>query len=137
MRVKKDLSNQQIEFCKNYAKYNEAYKAAIEAGYTPKTAKAKSAKWLDDSRIQQEIAYWQKKAQVAIEKKFSYTIEESFKKLQEIQELAYDQDEKGKFYNLTVAAKVEELKGKLAGLYVEKQQIDGVGVNITFNRNYD
>ena len=83
------------------------------------------------------IENFKEKAQQHIEKKFCYTIEESFQKLQEIQALAYEQDVNGKYYNLTVAAKVEELKGKLAGLYVEKQQIDGVGVNITFNRNYD
>ena len=137
MNIKKDLSNQQIEFCKNYAKYGEATKSAIEAGYSVQTAKKKSALWLADSRFIKEIAFWQKKINEHIEKKFCYTVEESFKKLQEIQELALLTDENGKYYNLSVASKVEELKGKLAQLYIEKQEISSQNLNITFNKDYE
>ena len=132
-----DLDKQKLDFCKYYAQGLSCPQAAIKAGYSPKTADAKSYQWLADDRVKKAIENFKEKAQKHIEKKFCYTIEESFKKLQEIQELAYEQDVNGKYYNLTVAAKVEELKGKLAGLYFEKEQIAGVGVNITFNRNYD
>ena len=134
---KTELSEQKKMFCKYYAEGKSAVQAALLAGYSEKTANVKPYKWLEDSKIKKTITYYEELKQKHIEKKFCYTIEESFKKLQEIQELAYEQDINGKYYNLTVAAKVEELKGKLTGLYVEKQQINGVGVNITFNRNYD
>ena len=134
---KGELSEQKKLFCKYYAEGKSAVQAAVLAGYSEKTANVNVYRWLENDEIKKTIENFKEKAQKHIEKKFCYTIEESFKKLQEIQELAYEQDVNGKYYNLTVAAKVEELKGKLAGLYIEKQQIDGVGVNITFNRNYD
>ena len=55
-----------------------------------------------------------------IEKELVYSALESFSKLKEIQELALANGVKP---DLTNALKAEELKGKLAGLYVEKKDI--------------
>ena len=134
---KTDLSEQKMLFCKYYAEGNSAVQAALKAGYAEKTANINVYRWLDDDKIKKTITHFKEIAQKHLEKKFCYTVEESFKKLQEIQELALLTDENGKYYNLSVASKVEELKGKLAQLYVEKQEISSQNLNITFNRDYD
>ena len=61
----------------------------------------------------------------AMLKKLGYTGIESFDKLNELQALAIEQ------HNVTAALKAEELKGKLAGLYVEKTaQTDSDGNDV-------
>lgn len=57
-------------------------------------------------------------------RKVGYTDVESFDKLNELQKLAIASR------NVNAAIKAEELKGKLAGLYVEKREISG-GLDIS------
>ena len=57
------------------------------------------------------------KVQEVLEQKFKYDVEASFKKLNEIQELALLQNKDGDYSNLTAAIKAEELKGKMYGVY--------------------
>ncbi len=54
-------------------------------------------------------------------RKLGYTDVESFDKLNELQKLAIASR------NVNAAIKAEELKGKLAGLYVDKTEITGKG----------
>lgn len=54
-------------------------------------------------------------------RKLGYTDVESFDKLNELQKLAIASR------NVNAAIKTEELKGKLAGLYVDKTEITGRG----------
>ena len=68
--------------------------------------------------------------QKAIEKKFSYSVEKSFNKLNEIQELALLPNEKGDYCNLASAIKAEELKGKMYGVYEADNSQKGYSVII-------
>lgn len=61
-------------------------------------------------------------------RKLGYTGVESFDKLNELQQQAISNG------NITAALKAEELKGKLAGLYVEKvAQTDSKGADVPIN----
>lgn len=61
-------------------------------------------------------------------RKLGYTGVESFDKLNELQRAAIANN------NITAALKAEELKGKLAGLYVEKvAQTDSKGADVPIN----
>lgn len=66
--------------------------------------------------------------QKAVLRKLGYTGIESFDKLNELQKQAIANN------NITAALKAEELKGKLAGLYVEKvAQTDSRGADVPIN----
>ena len=103
------------KFIELVAQGKKPYPAAIEAGYTVQYAKAHSGDLLEKCR--NEIEALKPIAKAAIEEEFKYTAKESFKKLQEIQELALKLDDKGNYTNLSAAIKAEELKGRLFGAY--------------------
>ena len=110
------------------------YRAAINAGYSELYAKAHSGDMLE--KCKKEIEELRPAVKEAIREEFKYTVKESFKKLNEIQELALLQDEKGNFTNLNAAIKAEELKGRMYGVYeADNSQKSIPELNITVTRN--
>ena len=103
------------KFCEFVALGENAYQACLKAGYSEKYAKTFSHKLLE--KYENEIEKLKPKAQAVLEKKFNYSVEQSFKKLCEIQDLALETDNKGNYSNLSAAIKAEELKGKMYGVY--------------------
>ena len=103
------------KFCEFVALGENAYQACLKAGYSEKYAKTFSHKLLE--KYKNEIEKLKPKAQAVLEKKFNYSVEQSFKKLCEIQDLALETDDKGNYNNLSAAIKAEELKGKMYGVY--------------------
>lgn len=121
------MQKRQRKFCEYVAKGESAYKACISAGYSEKYAKNYSYKLLE--KYGNEIEQLKPKVQKIVEEKFNYSVEQSFKKLCEIQELALLEDEKGNYNNLSAAIKAEELKGKMYGCY----EIDNKQKNTVLN----
>lgn len=121
--------NRKKKFCELVAQGLNPYRAAIEAGYSEKYAKTDSHKLLE--KYKKEIEVLKPVVQKTLEKEFSYSVKESFNKLCEIQELAMLQNENGNYSNLGVAAKAEELKGKMYGVYEadNKQKAFNVSIN--------
>lgn len=54
--AKKKLSPKEKAFCREYFLSRNAYQAAVSAGYSKNTAKAKSSSWLEKVGIKTEIA---------------------------------------------------------------------------------
>ena len=109
------------KFVELVASGKKPYPAAIEAGYSRNYAKSQSDKLLEKCR--KEIEELRPIAKKAIEEEFKYTTIESFRKFQEIQALALLPDAKGNYNNLNAAAKCEEFKGRLYGVYeIENEQ---------------
>ena len=123
------MNEQQRKFCEYVAQGNAAYNACLKAGYTESYSKVFSHKLLE--KYKNEIEALKPIMQKAIEKKFSYSVEKSFNKLNEIQELALLPNEKGDYCNLASAIKAEELKGKMYGVYEadNKQKAFNISVN--------
>ena len=121
--------DRQRKFCEYVAQGLNAYRAAIKAGYSEKYAKTNSHKLLEKN--EKEIEALKPIVQETLEKEFTYSVKESFNKLCEIQELAMLQNENGNYSNLGVAAKAEELKGKMYGVYEadNKQKAFNISVN--------
>ena len=121
--------NRQRDFCEYVAQGLNAYRAAIKAGYSEKYAKTDSHKLLEKN--EKEIEALKPIVQETLEKEFTYSVKESFNKLNEIQELAMLPNENGNYSNLGVAAKAEELKGKMYGVYEadNKQKAFNISVN--------
>lgn len=121
--------DRQRKFCEYVAQGLNPYRAAIEAGYSEKYAKTDSHKLLE--RNEKEIELLRPVVKKTLEKEFTYSVKESFNKLCEIQELAMLQNENGNYSNLGVAAKAEELKGKMYGVYEadNKQKAFNISVN--------
>ena len=65
------------------------------------------------------------------QKEINYTAKDSFNKFNELQKKALENED------LSVATKIEELKGKLVGLYTEKKEVDvGVkAIQVIFDEN--
>lgn len=126
-----DEKTRKQKFIELVAGGEKPYRAAIKAGYSEQYAKVFSGKLLE--KYKKEIEELKPIARQAIQEEFKYTVIESFKKFQEIQELALLPDAKGNYCNLTAAAKCEELKGRLYGVY-EKDNTQKVTpeLNITF-----
>lgn len=109
------------KFVELVASGENPYQACIKAGYSPKYAKTDSHKLRE--KYKNEIEELRPVAKKAIEEEFKYTAIESFRKFQEIQELALLPDAKGNYNNLNAAAKCEEFKGRLYGVYeIENEQ---------------
>ena len=121
--------NRQRDFCEYVAQGLNAYRAAIKAGYSEKYAKTDSHKLLEKN--EKEIEALKPIVKKTLEKEFTYSVKESFNKLNEIQELAMLPNENGNYSNLGVAAKAEELKGKMYGVYEadNKQKAFNISVN--------
>ena len=121
--------NRKRKFCELVAQGLNPYRAAIEAGYSEKYAKTDSHKLLE--KYKKEIEALNPIVQKKKKKEFTYSVKESFNKLCEIQELAMLQNENGNYSNLGVAAKAEELKGKMYGVYEadNKQKAFNISVN--------
>ena len=121
--------NRKRKFCELVAQGLNPYRAAIEAGYSEKYAKTDSHKLLE--KYKKEIEALKPIEQKNLEKEFTYSVKESFNKLCEIQELAMLQNENGNYSNLGVAAKAEEGKGKMYGVYEadNKQKAFNISVN--------
>ena len=123
------MNEQQRKFCEYVAQGLNAYRAAIKAGYSEKYAKTDSHKLLEKN--EKEIEALRPVVKKTLEKEFTYSVKESFNKLNEIQELAMLPNENGNYSNLGVAAKAEELKGKMYGVYEadNKQKAFNISVN--------
>ncbi len=115
------MNERQRKFVREYIKTNNATQAAITAGYSKKTAYSIGNENLKKPEIKKELEKYQEKQQ----KKFEYTVEDSFNNLRKAQELALNRKNPLGEANpdLTNFIKAEELKGKLKGLYVEKREL--------------
>lgn len=103
------------KFVELVASGESPYQACIKAGYSVSYAKSNSH--ILREKYKNEIQELKPIAKQAIKEEFKYTAIESFKKFQEIQDLALLPDEKGHYSNLNAATKCEELKGRLFGVY--------------------
>jgi len=108
------LTRKQQLFCQEYlANGYNATQAAIKAGYSKKTAYSIGQRLLKHVEVKAEL----ERNTQATQKKFEYTKEEHFKELEELKLAAK------KTGALAAAVKAAELKGKLCGLYIEKQEV--------------
>lgn len=119
------LTAKQEKFCQGVAKgfnYSGAYRVAYNAGGMKKeTVNRKAIELLENGKITARIDELKQKATEEIK----YTVEDSFRKLSEIQVLAI------KNKKLSDAIKAEELKGKLKGFYIEKKDVTlGGSINV-------
>lgn len=107
------LTPKQAKFCKYLASGLNATQAALKAGYSAKTARQIASENLSKPYMAQQIANDVKESQ----EKFEYTKETHFKELDDLETLARNTG------NVTAAIRAAELKGKVCGLYIEKQEI--------------
>lgn len=116
------LTLKQETFCKEYisngGNATQAYKKAYNySKMKEKTINENASRLLKDSKVTARL----KNLQQPLQEKFEYTMEQSFKKFEEIQKLALANEKP----DLTNAIKCEENKAKLCGLYAnEKLEIN-------------
>lgn len=111
----KKKKDRKQEFIKLVASGKAPYRACIEAGYSEWYAR-KDSKNLHE-KYKREIEALQEVGQKKIEEEFSYTAYDSFKKLQEYQEIAMNCFDRNGNPDVKTAIKAEELKGRLMGAY--------------------
>jgi phage terminase small subunit len=114
---KKKLTLKQEKFCQEYIANGGNGTGAYRVAYDCRKMKEETVnnnayKLLKNNEITTRLQELQK----PLIEKFNYTIEDSFRKLIEIQNIALNSERP----DLTNAIKSEELKGKLLGLYTDK-----------------
>lgn len=118
------LTAKQEKFCHGVVKglsYSDAYREAYDAdNMKPETINRKAKELIDNGNITARL----KELRGKIEEELKYSAKESFNKLKELQDKAEFNG------NINAAIKAEELKGKLANLYKEKEQNVNVSVNV-------
>lgn len=97
----KYLTHRQKAFCRHFLKLNDAYDAAIKAGYKHSTAKQLSFKWVEDP-------YFKKYMEI-LQKQPNYSFDAYIMELDKAMELAF------KANNPAVMIKIIEAKGKAFG----------------------
>lgn len=116
------LTSKQETFCKEYitngGNATQAYKKAYDCKKMKETTINNNAyKLLQNNEITTRL----KELKKPLQEKFEYTMEQSFKKFEEIQKLALANERP----DLTNAIKCEENKAKLCGLYaIEKVEVN-------------
>ena len=113
----KKLTKKQQKFCKYIANGYNATQAALKAGYSPKSARGIAYENKTKPYIAIELEEEAIKSQAQADAELLYNKKEQFKELEETQELA---KKKGNL-NALLSAIVQ--KGKLCGLYIEKQEV--------------
>lgn len=127
-----------LKFAEYYAQGHTAEESARLAGYSPKYARHNAYAILKRPDVQEMVGKFKTIANNLAIQKFEYTVEQSFKKLEEIQDLAMEANQKdGEYYNLGTAAKVEELKAKLCGLFEIDNKQKSLPISINFINNYE
>lgn len=113
------LTNRQELFCIEISKGNTQKDAYIKAGYSTKNMKDETIRNNAYMLMQKsDIAARIKELKDPLQKKFEYTMEQSFEMFKKIQEMALNKEDLSNFI------KAEELKGKLLGLYTDKVKTD-------------
>ena len=111
------LTSKQEKFCLNIVKGMTKYDSYIDAydaeNMQDATIYAKASSMCKEDKISIRIRELKEPIEKAIREELKYTALESFKKLNEIQEMALAEEKKE--YNSAI--KAEDLKGKLANLY--------------------
>lgn len=125
------LTAKQEKFCQSVVKglsYSDAYREAYDAdNMKPETINRKAKELIDNGNITARL----KELRGKIEEELKYSAKESFNKLKELQDKAMFDG------NINAAIKAEELKGKLANLYKDKEQNVNVSVNVMPNVKID
>lgn len=122
------MTPKQIKFCQEYVLTSNGTKAAISAGYSKNSAYSIANENLKKPEIKEYIA----KLRKSEEDNFYYSKTNSFRKLEEAQEMALNRvfvkvTKDGEVIETPAPdthafLKAEELKGKLQGLYVDKSE---------------
>lgn len=121
-------SVKQEEFCKQrvFEKKNqkESYRASYNTqNMTEKQIDEESSKLSKNPKISQRINELNEGLVRKAEEKALYTVEESFKELERLKELAIANTGNTGKADMSAAIKAEELRGKLARLYEETVNI--------------
>ncbi len=119
-----ELTAKQEKFCQGVAKglsYSDAYREAYDTdNMKDETINRKAKELIDNGKIAARL----KELRGKIEEELRYSAKESFEKLKALQRKAELKE------NINAAIKAEELKGKLANLYKEKEQNVNLSVNV-------
>ena len=124
------LTLKQETFCKEYisngGNATQAYKKAYDCKKMKETTINNNAyKLLQNNEITTRL----KELKKPLQEKFEYTMEQSFKKFEEIQKLALANERP----DLTNAIKCEENKAKLLGLFAEPETKLKIKGNLAIN----
>ena len=119
-----ELTAKQEKFCQGVAKglsYSDAYREAYDTdNMKDETINRKAKELIDNGKIAARL----KELRGKIEEELRYSARESFEKLKDLQRKAELNE------NINAAIKAEELKGKLANLYKEKEQNVNLSVTV-------
>lgn len=87
-----------------------------------------ASKLLKHPKVAPWVKYIKKNMQEAFKNELNYTIKNCFDEVEEIKKIALDSRDKNGNPNVSSALKAVELKGKLAGHFIERQQVENISL---------
>ena len=113
-----------LEYASNGNNASEAYRVAYDCSNTKaENVHSAASKLLKNAKVAPWIELMHKNAQQVAVEELNYSIRDCFNELDELKEMS--KKDKSTY---SVAKGCIELKGKLAGHFVEKQKIENVGL---------
>ena len=110
---------------------SEAYREGFDcSNSSPKTVYENSSKLFNSTKFIPWLKYYNQNQQEAILKEIKYSAIDHFNRLNYLQELALEAKDKNGNTKTSDAIKIEELKGKLAGLYTNTDANVNLGIGV-------
>lgn len=107
----------------------EAYKRAYDCSkMNANSIYVEASRLLKNPKIAPWIDYISENAQKVAIEELNYSIADCFNEVDEMKKIALESLDKSGNPNINAAIKAVELKGKLAGHFVEKQKVENVGL---------
>lgn len=113
----------------NGCNQTEAYRVGFNCqNSSPKTVYENSSKLFNSTKFIPWLKYYEQNQAEAIQKEIRYSAVEHFNRLNYLQDIALNSHDKYGNVKNSDAIKIEELKGRLAGLYTDKHEVTGSGL---------
>ena len=126
------LTEQQNRFVLAYGncrKPIEAFKQAYDcSNMNANTIYVEASRLLKNPKISPWIAYIEENSQKVAIEELNYSIRDCFDEVDEMKKIALESLDKSGNPNINAAIKAVELKGKLAGHFIEKHNVTGGGL---------
>ncbi|MHC5073440.1 MAG: terminase small subunit [Planctomycetota bacterium] len=129
-----ELTAKQESFCLHYITigsetFGNGTRAAIAAGYAPRTAEQQASRLLSNVKIKDAIERFKASARAKVEYNYEQAIKDLDLRLEYLEEKA----SQGNIQAIQAQTAILREKNAIAGLHLQKLEQTGQGLNITIN----
>lgn len=118
-----------LRYCINGNNASEAYRYAYDCkNMSDEAVNVEACKLLKNPKIALWIKYAESNVKQVFQDEIKYSAKECFDEIENLKNIALESTDKHGNPNVSTALRAVELKGKLAGHFVDKHQVSGGGL---------